>query len=116
MAKARTAYVCSECGASANKWQGQCGECGAWNTMSEIVVDTAPGKIGPASRQGSWAGRVDAPRVTALAGVTQTMEARVSTRIGELDRVRVNSFGTERAAGTRLVALHEADPILHDLQ
>ena len=33
MAKARTAYVCSECGAEYNKWQGQCGECGAWNTL-----------------------------------------------------------------------------------
>jgi DNA repair protein RadA/Sms len=87
MAKARTAYVCSECGASANKWQGQCGECGAWNTLSEIVLDAAPGKAGPGARQGTWAGRVDAARITALAGVTQTIEARVSTRVGELDRV-----------------------------
>ncbi len=26
MAKARTAYVCNECGAEFSKWQGQCTE------------------------------------------------------------------------------------------
>ncbi|MBP8098014.1 MAG: DNA repair protein RadA, partial [Arenimonas sp.] len=41
MAKAKTAYVCSDCGASFNKWQGQCGECGAWNTLSEFVIEHA---------------------------------------------------------------------------
>src|SRR3546814_2091547 len=41
MAKARTAYVCSECGADFNKWQGQCGACGAWDTLSEIVLESA---------------------------------------------------------------------------
>ena len=48
MAKAKTAYVCSECGASSSKWQGQCGECGAWNSMSEFVVEPASAaKAGP---------------------------------------------------------------------
>ncbi|HDS1018970.1 TPA: hypothetical protein ACOEBE_004447, partial [Stenotrophomonas maltophilia] len=32
MAKARTAYVCNECGAEFSKWQGQCTECNAWNS------------------------------------------------------------------------------------
>ena len=41
MAKARTAYVCSECGADFSKWQGQCAACGAWDTLSEIVLETA---------------------------------------------------------------------------
>src|SRR5690606_20103854 len=47
MAKARTAYVCSECGADFNKWQGQCGECGAWNTLSEIVLESAAATKSP---------------------------------------------------------------------
>ena len=29
MAKAKTAFVCAQCGASFTRWQGQCGECGA---------------------------------------------------------------------------------------
>ncbi|MDH5824177.1 DNA repair protein RadA [Luteimonas sp. RD2P54] len=86
--RARTAYVCSECGADHGKWQGQCGECGAWNTLSEFVIEpAAAGKAGPASRRGGWAGKLDAPRVTALKDVRHGEDARVSTGIGELDRV-----------------------------
>ncbi len=87
MAKARTAYVCGECGAEFNKWQGQCGECGAWNTLSEIVLEAAGAKASPASRRGSWAGRIDPPKVTALKDVQHREDARVSTGIGEFDRV-----------------------------
>ena len=36
---ARIAYVCGECGAEYSKWQGQCGECSAWNTLSQIVLE-----------------------------------------------------------------------------
>ncbi|MBB1087366.1 DNA repair protein RadA [Lysobacter sp. SG-8] len=87
-AKARTAYVCTECGADHSKWQGQCAECGAWNALSEFVVEpaTAVAKAAPARRAG-WAGKVDPPKVTALKDVTHTEAERVSTGIGELDRV-----------------------------
>jgi len=88
--KARTAYVCSECGADHNKWQGQCAECGAWNTLSEFVVEPASaGKSagGAVNRRASWAGRADAPAVTALKDVRRTEADRVSTGIGEFDRV-----------------------------
>src|SRR5688572_28065771 len=90
-AKARTAYVCSECGADSSKWQGQCGECGAWNSLSEFVVEpAASGGRGavPAPRSGGgWAGRAQAAGITALREVSQDAEVRVSTTIGELDRV-----------------------------
>ncbi|MBF6024267.1 DNA repair protein RadA [Lysobacter niastensis] len=87
--KARTAYVCSECGADHNKWQGQCGECGGWNTLSEFVVEPAAKAGGSvaASRRSSWAGKADAPSVTALKDVRHSEEARVGTGIGEFDRV-----------------------------
>ncbi|GAB3337435.1 DNA repair protein RadA [Marilutibacter aestuarii] len=87
-AKARVAYVCSECGSDHNKWQGQCADCGAWNTLGEFVVEPAAAVAkGAASRRSSWAGKVDPPRVTALKDVRHTEAARVSTGIGELDRV-----------------------------
>jgi hypothetical protein len=86
--KAKTAYVCGECGGEHNKWQGQCGECGAWNTLSEIVLEPASAAAAksPARRDG-WAGKVDAPKVTALADVRHHEDSRVSTGIGEFDRV-----------------------------
>ena len=87
--KAKVAYVCTQCGADHSKWQGQCAECGEWNTLSEFVVEPAAGKGGApaAARRSGWAGKVDPPKVTALKDVTRTEEARVSTGIGELDRV-----------------------------
>ena len=86
MARARTAYVCSQCGAEQGKWQGQCAECGAWNTLAEVTVEPA-GKGVAASRRSGWAGKVDPPRVTALKDVRHGEDVRVSTGIGELDRV-----------------------------
>ena len=41
MAKRKTAYVCSDCGAEFPRWQGQCSECKEWNTISEFVVSSA---------------------------------------------------------------------------
>jgi DNA repair protein RadA/Sms len=88
VAKARTAYVCAECGASFNKWQGQCGECGAWNTLSEFVVEPATSNGKPvAARNTGYSGAVDAPKITSLKEVSEVAEVRVSTGIGEFDRV-----------------------------
>jgi DNA repair protein RadA/Sms len=84
--KSRTAYVCGDCGADYPKWQGQCEACGAWNTLAEIVLENAAANP-PAARRAGWAGKVDAPKVTALKDVRQDADARVSTGIGELDRV-----------------------------
>ncbi|HEY4555411.1 MAG TPA: DNA repair protein RadA [Lysobacter sp.] len=88
--KARTAYVCSECGADHNKWQGQCAECGAWNTLSEFIIESAASQAGrsvAATRRSGWTGKADAPAVTALKDVQHSEESRVSTGIGEFDRV-----------------------------
>ncbi|MDR2872849.1 MAG: DNA repair protein RadA [Xanthomonadaceae bacterium] len=85
-AKSRTAHVCSECGAEYSKWQGQCGECSAWNSLSEIVLESTAG--GPVSvRRSGWTGKVDAARITPLKEVRQGQDIRISTGIGELDRV-----------------------------
>ncbi|MFT0547753.1 DNA repair protein RadA [Allopusillimonas ginsengisoli] len=35
MAKAKTSFVCSECGGICPKWEGKCPHCGAWNTLQE---------------------------------------------------------------------------------
>ena len=85
--KRRSAYVCSECGADYAKWQGQCEACGTWNTLAEIALETAAQAKSPASRRSGWAGKVDAPKITALADVRTDAQARASTGIGEFDRV-----------------------------
>ncbi|WP_447937286.1 DNA repair protein RadA [Thermomonas fusca] len=86
-AKRRSAYVCAECGADYAKWQGQCEACGAWNTLAEIALETTAQAKSPASRRSGWAGKVDAPKIMALADVQLDARARASTGIGEFDRV-----------------------------
>ena len=86
-AKSKVAYVCNQCGADHNKWQGQCAECGSWNALSEFVVEPAASRSMATPKRAGWAGKVDAPKVTALKDVTHSEDARVSTGIGEFDRV-----------------------------
>jgi DNA repair protein RadA/Sms len=86
MPKAKTAYVCADCGAEYPKWQGQCEACGAWNTLSEFVVQPAKAVAGGNARSAGYAG-VDAPRVQRLIAIANEVEARHLTMIGELDRV-----------------------------
>lgn len=39
MAKARSNFVCQNCGASYPKWTGKCENCGEWNTLVEQIVE-----------------------------------------------------------------------------
>ena len=39
MAKTKTAYVCSDCGASALQWFGSCPSCGAAGTLTETLAE-----------------------------------------------------------------------------
>ena len=86
MAKAKTAYACAECGAEHNKWQGQCAECGVWNTLAEFVVQPAT-KSAAVNPRAGYAGAIDAPKVTRLTTVATEAEQRSATGIAELDRV-----------------------------
>ncbi len=40
MAKAKRRYVCQACGSEATRWQGQCADCGEWNTLAEEASAT----------------------------------------------------------------------------
>ncbi len=39
MAKTKTAFFCTNCGAQSPKWMGRCTSCGEWNTFVEEVVE-----------------------------------------------------------------------------
>ena len=41
MAKPKRRFVCAECGSVSHRWQGQCGDCGEWNTLAEDAPETA---------------------------------------------------------------------------
>ncbi|MGA7297135.1 MAG: DNA repair protein RadA [Rhodanobacteraceae bacterium] len=90
MSKAKTAYVCGDCGAEYAKWQGSCTACGAWDTLTRVVLEQASrdGKPSVGAQRSSYAGNAAGhPEVTALTEVDLTAESRSVTGIGELDRV-----------------------------
>ena len=87
MAKPKTVYICQSCGAQAPKWAGQCGECGAWNTLMEATVTAAPRGLGGGPRAGGMAGLAGATGVQLLDSVAAEDAPRVSTELSEMDRV-----------------------------
>ncbi|TNE79604.1 MAG: DNA repair protein RadA [Gammaproteobacteria bacterium] len=82
--KKTTAYVCNDCGADYSKWQGQCGECGAWNTLAEVRLSASPGSMARGSS--GFAGAADG-LVSTLAEIELEDIPRISTGAAELDLV-----------------------------
>ncbi|MCW9715095.1 DNA repair protein RadA [Avibacterium sp. 21-594] len=84
MAKAKTAFVCNDCGAEYSRWQGQCNACKAWNTITEIRL--APAKASRADRFSGYAGETQA-KIQTLAEISLQEVPRFHSGFYELDRV-----------------------------
>ena len=82
-ARAKTVYVCAECGQSSPKWLGQCPACRRWNTMQEELQ--APAARG--APRGWGQPGAGASRPVPLREVEARDDERRRTGIGELDRV-----------------------------
>ncbi|MBK9245765.1 MAG: DNA repair protein RadA [Burkholderiales bacterium] len=79
MAKAKTRYVCSECGGTSPKWQGQCPQCEAWNTLIEAAAEQAA--------SARFASIALTAEVHTLGEIAATELPRESTGLAEFDRV-----------------------------
>ena len=75
MAKAKSVFVCSECGATALKWMGMCPSCGEAGTLSEQAAERGARAAGPAASP------------VALARVEARETERLQSGLPELDRV-----------------------------
>jgi DNA repair protein RadA/Sms len=94
MARAKTAYVCAECGASALQWFGSCPSCGAAGTLSETAIEKPAGHRYAA----------EAAKPVVLDAVAAAENERIATGLAELDR----ALGGGLVAGQ--VALLGGDP------
>ncbi len=80
MAKAKSVFVCNECGYESPKWLGKCPACGAWNTFFEQkIVESKSTATGRSIKEKA------APQV--LDNVVGKTDTRMDTGIGELNRV-----------------------------
>jgi DNA repair protein RadA/Sms len=75
MARVKTAYVCTDCGAHSVKWQGQCPECAAWNTFARTTVSTAQAE------------RPEGASPSLLGNLDDDLGVRHATGFDEFDRV-----------------------------
>lgn len=77
--KQKTIFCCTECGNETLKWSGKCLNCGAWDSLKEIKLDSKPNYKGGSSYTAK------APKL--ISELDNEAELRFSTGIGELDRV-----------------------------
>ncbi|MDH5191791.1 MAG: DNA repair protein RadA [Gammaproteobacteria bacterium] len=82
MSKQKIIYSCTECGAEANKWSGQCFDCGGWNTLVEAISE--PKKTG---RHANFSEKAMALKTWSMTEVETGEKVRSSIGISELDRV-----------------------------
>jgi len=84
MKKAKTVYVCNECGSESQKWMGQCPVCGAWNSFFEQKMPEI--SEGDTRRRSSAAdGKKAVP--SRIGKITSGGTSRIDTGIGEFNRV-----------------------------
>ena len=98
--KTKTAYVCSDCGSEYRKWQGQCNDCKAWNTLTEVRLGSAT-RSSSISRTG-FAAAVDG-QVKTLSEITLDEIPRISTSVGELDLVLGGGLMTGRTIENKII-------------
>ncbi|MBK8195684.1 MAG: DNA repair protein RadA [Lewinellaceae bacterium] len=88
MAKPRTIFFCSSCGASSPKWLGKCPQCNEWNTYQEELIQK---ETTAEEKRKSWAptmgGRTESPKAVLLEQVQTGRTLRLSTPDQELNRV-----------------------------
>ncbi|HET7847576.1 MAG TPA: DNA repair protein RadA [Pseudolabrys sp.] len=85
MARRAPSFVCQNCGAAYNRWQGKCEACGEWNTLVE------EGAAAPTSGSGRKPGKGRLFALEPLAG--EAHEApRLPSGVAELDRVTGGGF------------------------
>ncbi|MCP4037081.1 MAG: AAA family ATPase, partial [bacterium] len=121
MAKPKTIYACSHCGAQHPKWLGRCNECGKWGSLEEEVaasrasLDAIPSEArdllgfgGPASHASE--------KIRTLGEIEPADVERLASGISELDRVLGGGFvpgsvvllGGEPGVGKSTLALQLA--------
>jgi len=104
MAKSKSVFVCQQCGHEYPRWEGRCGNCGAWNTLvEEVKSETA---------SISSIHQAQSVKITTFPEVVQGNgpQTRISTGITEFDRVLGGSNGSAMGMVAGAVMLIGGEP------
>lgn len=85
MAKVKTAFFCSSCGAQYPKWMGQCTACRQWNTLVEEIIQKEE-KVAWQTKSTLGVAKRGA-RPLLINEIDSTQEVRMNTGDQELNRV-----------------------------
>lgn len=81
MAKAKSVFICQQCGYESPRWLGKCPECGTWNSLVESVVKETKQTSRQSSRQSSGI------NLQKLSEVNLAKSERIKTKIDEFDQI-----------------------------
>ncbi len=84
--KLKTSYVCTECGANYNQWQGQCTACSEWNVLKEFKVPSSSSTPSMPSSAKGYSGE-SLNKVQNINDVKLGEVARIHSKQEELNRV-----------------------------
>jgi DNA repair protein RadA/Sms len=93
VAKSREVFVCRSCGGVQSRWMGKCPDCGAWDSLEAERVEAGSKKDPQKGLVEAWAAVTEGNAASAevarpLKDISDSAAGpRISTRIGELDRV-----------------------------
>lgn len=79
--KAKVVYECAKCGAQHPKWNGQCSDCGAWNSLHESVIGNSA-----SVRHGGMSGQLS-ETIENLSDISAEQVERIPTGLSEFDLV-----------------------------
>lgn len=82
MPKAKTKFICQQCGASHSKWSGRCDNCGEWNTLVEQSVASGSSSV---ARAGSSGKPLAVQSIKDVSG--EDISKRLGTGVRDLDEV-----------------------------
>ncbi|MEZ5012593.1 MAG: DNA repair protein RadA [Bacteroidales bacterium] len=108
MAKSKSVFVCTSCGADSPKWIGRCPSCGEWNTYTEEILSK------PGRETVSFTGNISRPEP--IMDIVASETRRIRTGLNELDRILGGGlvpgslvlFGGEPGIGKSTLALQLA--------
>ncbi len=82
MARPQSRFICQRCAEAFLKWEGQCRNCGEWNSLVETIVRDAS-----RAERAAAAGVPAGTQPSGLADIAEADLPRLSLGISELDRV-----------------------------
>ncbi|HMT76834.1 MAG: DNA repair protein RadA [Saprospiraceae bacterium] len=92
MAKVKTVFICTGCGAQSPKWIGKCNSCGEWNTYQEEVVTTP----GASRNKGNWHQKTETK-------VSEKPKLLQDIKTGSYKRIPTNDVEFDRVLGGGIV-------------